>query len=148
MEIKFRILLTELPVLLLDRLRLNLSTDKSVFVEDEPPEWQPLYAALEFIALPEEIESPRPDALLMSWDVNFDPDEMRQILEPLHAASLEPAIMVLHDDEGGVIQVLSLDEDDWYEERALVPAHCSIQDESALAAWMLAKADERTGMPM
>ena len=37
---------------LLEKLALNLTPDKPVFVEDVEPEWQVLYKALEFMPWP------------------------------------------------------------------------------------------------
>lgn len=137
MELKFCVLLTELPAALLSRVHLNLTTDKSIFVEDEPAEWQSLYSALEFIALPDSVETPRPDALFIGWDTTFDPQAMRQIVDSLHDAGLTPAIMLLHYEDGSVIRVASLDDEDWYQDKALSPLGCSMQGIDAVASLAL-----------
>ncbi|WP_431482977.1 hypothetical protein [Pseudomonas solani] len=138
MELRFCVLLTDLSAALLNRAHLNLTTGKSIFVEDEPVEWQALYSALEFITLPDFIESPRADSLFIGWDTTFDPEVMRLIVDSLHDAGLTPAIMLLHYEDGSVIRVESLEEEDWYQDKALSPLGCSMQGVDAVTSLALA----------
>jgi len=56
METAFYILVSSSQRELLEKLALNLTPDKPVFVEDVEPEWQALYSALEFVSWPRILE--------------------------------------------------------------------------------------------
>ena len=137
METKFYILLNKLDAALLEQIELNLSAKKAVFVDDVALPWQQLYLALEYVALPESIEKPLADALIVGWDVDFDPDELSEVVEPFKSAKLNVPVMLLVLEDGSAIRVHSLDPDEWYEDRALSPAGVELVSAESIANWVL-----------
>ncbi|MDH2200907.1 hypothetical protein [Ectopseudomonas oleovorans] len=142
METKFYILLNKLDAATLEQVELNLSAQKAVFVEDVASQWQPLYLALEYVALPESIEKPQADTLMLGWDVDFDPGELNEVVEPFKAAKLNVPVMLLVLEDGSAIRVHSLDPEEWYEERALSPVGVELVSTGSITNWMLEMAME------
>ncbi len=142
METKFYILLNKLDAKTLEQVELNLSAQKAIFVEDVASQWQELYLALEYVAIPESIEKPQADALIIGWDVDFDPNELSEVVEPFKAAKLNVPVMLLVLEDGSAIRVHSLDPDEWYEDRALSPAGVELVSAESIANWMLRVAME------
>ena len=83
MEAVFYVLARSSQRALLEKLALNLTPDKPVFVEDVEPEWQVLYKALEFMPWPRVLEFLDERLLLVGWSVDFDPFELASLVKPL-----------------------------------------------------------------
>lgn len=137
METKFYIVLNKLDAATLEQVELNLSAQKAVFVEDVASRWQSLYLALEYVALPESIERPQADTLIVGWDVDFDPDELNEVVDPFKTAKLNVPVMLLVLEDGSAIRVHSLDPEVWYKERALSPVSVELLSIESIANWML-----------
>lgn len=137
METKFYILLNKLDAAALEQVELNLSAQKATFVEEVASQWKPLYLALEYVALPDSIEKPQADTLVLGWEVDFDPGELNEVVEPFKAAGLDVPVMLLVLEDGSAIRVHSLDPEEWYEERALSPVGAELLGTESLVRWML-----------
>jgi hypothetical protein len=71
---------------LAEQVKLNLSIDKAVLVEDVDEEWHSLYLALEYIAMPQRIYPVEENDLLVQWDLGGEDSGI--YLKPLSEASL------------------------------------------------------------
>ena len=87
---------------LLEKLALNLTPDKPVFVEDVEPEWQVLYKALEFMPWPRVLVFLDERLLLVGWSVDFDPFELASLVKPLLASGAQVPVGAVRLEEGEV----------------------------------------------
>lgn len=105
MEAAFYVLVRSSRRELLEKLALNLTPDKPVFVEDVELEWQVLYKALEFMPWPRVLEFLDERLLLIGWSVDFDPFELASLVGPLLAAGAQVPVGAVRLEEGEVFRV-------------------------------------------
>ena len=139
METFFYLLLVGLDAELKKQVKLFLTADKPVFVEDVTESWRDLYLALEYIALPNCMSSPSPDALLVGWKVDLDRSELLELTEPFHRANLSVDALLLVPEGGDAIWIKTMDEQSWLDEHALVAVRGDFSSEKRVANWMMHK---------
>ncbi|WP_143518070.1 hypothetical protein [Pseudomonas sp. PIC25] len=61
------------------QLLLNLSVEKPVLEEDVELQWRPMFNALEFLPLPEEVKVLDDGRVLIAWPLRSDSDPARYI---------------------------------------------------------------------
>lgn len=117
---------------LLEKLALNLTPDKPVFVEDVEPEWQVLYKALEFMPWPRVLEFLDERLLLVGWSVDFDPFELASLVKPLLASGAQVPVGAVRLEEGEVFRVRTSPEICVVYE----PINHNFFDDKELIAWL------------
>lgn len=139
METIFYALLTGLNAEQRKQVKLFLTIDKPVFVEEVAEPWRDLYVALEYIALPDCLSSPSPETLLVGWETDLDREELHELVAPFHKANLIIDAMLLVPEGGDAIWVKSLDEQSWLNEHALVAVRGDFSSDKRVAGWMMHK---------
>lgn len=137
METVFYAFVTNLSPTQSRQVRLFLTVDKPVFVEEVAQPWQELYLALEYIVLPDFLSSPSPDTLLVGWETDLDRAELYQLVTPLHKAEMAVDTMLFVPDGGDAIWIKSLDEQSWLDEHALMAVHGDFSSDKNVARWVM-----------
>ena len=132
METAFYILVSSSQRELLEKLALNLTPDKPVFVEDVEPEWQALYSALEFVSWPRILEFLDEQFLLIGWSVDFDPSELASLVKPILATGAQVPIGTIRVEEGEVFRVETSPE----VSVVYKPVNHDFFDDNEVIAWM------------
>lgn len=132
MEAVFYVLARSSQRELLEKLALNLTPDKPVFVEDVEPEWQVLYKALEFMPWPRVLEFLDERLLLVGWSVDFDPFELASLVKPLLASGAQVLVGAVRLEEGEVFRVRASPEISVIYE----PINHKFFDDKELIAWL------------
>lgn len=137
METIFYVLLTGLNAEQSKQVKLFLTIDKPMFVEEVAEPWQDLYLALEYIALPDSLSSPSPDSLLLRWETDLDRAELYELVAPFHKANVIVDTMLLVPEGGDAIWIKSLDGKSWLDEQALVAVRGDFSSDKRVIRWML-----------
>ena len=138
METAFYVLARSSRRELLEKLALNLTPDKPVFVEDVEPEWQVLYKALEFMPWPRVLEFLDERLLLVGWSVDFDPFELASLVKPLLAAGAQVPVGAVRLEEGEAFRVQTSPEICVIYE----PINHNFSDDKELIAWLCREAQK------
>jgi len=136
-ETIFYVLLTGLNAEQSKQVKLFLTIDKPIFVEEVAEPWQDLYLALEYIVLPDSLSSPSPDSLLLRWETDLDRAELYELVAPFHKANVIVDTMLLVPEGGDAIWIKSLDGQSWLDERALVAVRGDFSSDKRVIRWML-----------